>query len=365
MPSATHVDAGANGCVRRSFRVSTRANRLAGASHACKSDVDGAKTPNASGTGIEPTDAEADEDEVPRRPSSSASPTASRVAATAALISFGPNARPFARRIAARNTSAASSGDTSSFAPSVRRIDARSASFAGASYANGASAVRLRKNRREGASIAAPPATGTNVAVRNASTVAASSASTAGAMAASAAETASTGSPAVSGDHRESAASLPPSRAGAPNATRCFATVAGAGADLTRSWARANDGGTISGESTGRTMNPSRHDSGASESAKDVNTLHPTAPGPGAPGRPNAAGTKGTHAMVSHNAVLNRVDVFRAKCAASMPPAAKIIPASRSKASSSFSAVFFSAASSASSSESDAVAADIAAGALG
>ena len=53
--------------------------------------------------------------------------------------------------------------------------------------------------------------------------------------------------------------------------------------------------------------------------------------------------------MVSHNAVLNRVDVFRAKCAASMPPAAKIIPASRSKASSSFSAVFFSAASSASS----------------
>ena len=63
MPSATHADAGANGCVRRSFRLSTRANRLAGASHACNSDVDGARTPNASGTGIEPTDAETDEDD--------------------------------------------------------------------------------------------------------------------------------------------------------------------------------------------------------------------------------------------------------------------------------------------------------------
>mmetsp|Transcript_1384 Transcript_1384/g.4631 ORF Transcript_1384/g.4631 Transcript_1384/m.4631 type:complete len:276 (+) Transcript_1384:501-1328(+) len=69
---------------------------------------------------------------------------------------------------------------------------------------------------------------------------------------------------------------------------------------------------------------------GADAFAKDTNTLHCLPIGPGVPGIPKLAGTKGTNDRVSQKETLNKTLMCFTRCADSAAPAARSVPASSS-----------------------------------
>ena len=262
--------------------------------------MDDANTPKESGTGIVDTRVTPlGRFESSFRVDSSSSPVAWRNAATAALSSFGPSGAPRAFLAATRSAASASAGVSSSRNPSLRRNPACSVNAEGSSNASGASRAGARRKSRFGASVAAPPATGTNAASLSAVSSVSSSASAQSPRTPSAVDTAVHGSPAA-GVQRASAATPPPLLGGDPNAIKCAAIALAPGSLLTRSLDLANCGGTNSAGNTGRCMNTEAQCSGSIACEKDVRTLHPTQPGPGCPGTPSAAGTKGTPRTTSH-----------------------------------------------------------------
>jgi hypothetical protein len=80
------------------------------------------------------------------------------------------------------------------------------------------------------------------------------------------------------------AAAPPPSRGAAPSASKCSTTTATPGRDFMRNLCIAYDGGANASGIVGRHANDSRHASGGVASLYAHRTLHPAAPGPGAPG---------------------------------------------------------------------------------